>query len=308
MKIAVFPSIGIGDCLIMLTASNALQDNGWDVTTYHNSIQSLNPWLSKHQMKRFESFDELEAFDHIIVQNDNTPFCFELIAFIKLLPHVTLSVLYPGYDLGKNGPLSPHDIVFNSSIPMVQNIQNAMKKLFDIPSCDADNGLIPPEKLIHKKNKRQILIHPTASIMERTWLAKKFIKVAKALKKQGFDVKITVKNDERDAWIEKTQDSNMVPNLTSLADLAKLTYESAALIGNESGNAHLASCLKIPTLMITGNAKRTKLWRVGWTPGQLIAPPSYIPNIKGLRLRDNKWQYFITVSQTLKAFESIISE
>ena len=44
-------------------------------------------------------------------------------------------------------------------------------------------------------------------------------------------------------------------------------------------------------------------WRPGWLQGPLLLPPKWTPNIKGLRLRENKWQFFVPVSKVLKTFQ-----
>jgi ADP-heptose:LPS heptosyltransferase len=74
------------------------------------------------------------------------------------------------------------------------------------------------------------------------------------------------------------------------------------MIGNDSGIGHLASCLNLPTLIICRSKIAAPFWRPGWTSGEVILPPAWIPNLKGLRFRDKYWQKSITVPKVLKSF------
>ena len=74
------------------------------------------------------------------------------------------------------------------------------------------------------------------------------------------------------------------------------------MIGNDSGVGHLASCLGIPTLTICRSQMAANFWRPGWSKGAVITPPAWVPNLKGLRLRDQHWQKFISVKKVYKTF------
>jgi ADP-heptose:LPS heptosyltransferase len=80
------------------------------------------------------------------------------------------------------------------------------------------------------------------------------------------------------------------------------------LIGNESGLSHLASSLNVPTLVIAGLKKRILQWQPGWGAGRIIYPPSWVPNMKGLRLRDHYWQKFITPYKVEREFAKLTAQ
>ena len=92
----------------------------------------------------------------------------------------------------------------------------------------------------------------------------------------------------------------------SLDFLARYVYESGYLIGNDSGLGHLASALGIPTLIFC----RRKTWANMWAPsfhrGVVVTPSSWIPNIRGFRLRDRHWKKFISVRMARRAFERLV--
>ena len=117
---------------------------------------------------------------------------------------------------------------------------------------------------------------------------------------QGLQVAFTVSPAEWIYWQRYRTLGIDVPFFESLSNVAAYVYESHSMIGNESGISHLASNLGLHTTVIAGNAKRIEQWRPGWSAGRVITPPSWVPNIKGLRLRENRWQLFIPTQTILK--------
>jgi heptosyltransferase-3 len=87
--------------------------------------------------------------------------------------------------------------------------------------------------------------------------------------------------------------------------LTRFIYESGYLVGNDSGLGHLASFLGVPTCTITRRKALAKLWAPSYTPGAVVTPPPWVPNIRGLRLRDRYWQSFISVEKVLFAFDKL---
>lgn len=91
------------------------------------------------------------------------------------------------------------------------------------------------------------------------------------------------------------------PLFSSLEDLATTIYQSGFLIGNDSGPVHLASYYSIPHIVIA-QGRQMPLWSPGWHPPQIIRPPKWVPNVKGMRLREDKWKYFISTKRVLRTF------
>lgn len=309
-KVAVIPSIGIGDGLIMMVASHRLYSFGYNVDTYSNSLRSLSDWFQGHSIKNKPSFDKLAEtfaqYDLVILQNDNSPFAKAIIKLFREKKIKTLSVFYPSYESEKHGPLTPLDRVFNDEKPIVDNTAQAISSILGLTNISKNNGLTPPVQLTHRLNKHRVLIHPTSTTKHRTWHLNKFIKVASTLSKQGFYPVFCVSPSERSIIRSELSDQFLMPHFDCLSDLALYAFESGALIGNESGTSHLCSNLHLPTLVVTGCHKRIRLWRPGWYKGDVVTPPRWIPNLKGSRIRENRWQSCIFPSQVLKKFHNLI--
>jgi ADP-heptose:LPS heptosyltransferase len=99
-----------------------------------------------------------------------------------------------------------------------------------------------------------------------------------------------------------------MPFFPSLNLLAHFIYESGYLIGNDSGLGHLASALGIPTLTLCRRKAWANMWAPSFSKGVVVTPQSWIPNIRGLRLRDRYWKKFISVSMAERAFEKLIQK
>ncbi len=277
----------------MMIASEALHQAGYRVTTVHPALIELQDWLPHHTFFR-EVPPSLEGWDLVIVENDNSPKLEQL----KKLRSPNLSIFYPTYSPAKHAPLSPLDQCFDAALPFAENMALAMQRLLQKEILSKDNGLKIPSGLVQHRFKERILLHPMSSQAQKNWHRSKYLALARKLQKQGLSPVFIVSPKEHCAWQEVEQEGFLVPTFPSLLALAEFTYESKALIGNDSLMGHLASNLGLPTLIIADDPRRMQLWRPAWTPGQLITPPAWTPK----PLRKNHWQHFISTQRVLKTF------
>ncbi|MDN3508631.1 MAG: glycosyltransferase family 9 protein [Candidatus Neptunochlamydia sp.] len=293
----------MGDALMMMVASHRLKLEGYEVTTFQDTLGELCDWFPGHSFAKRSTIETLDSFDFILLQNDNTPFSFNLIDRHREKIHV----FYASYEEEKHHPCTPNDYLFNRCYPMVANIAEEVASLLGKVDPIPENGITIPSGLSYRKHKKRVVIHPTSTTPKRTWTAEKFIQVAQDLEKKGFDPVFSVGPSEREEWLSLLNNRFPLPEFPTISELAAYLYESHFLFGNESGTGHLASNLGIPTLIIAGCPKQMILWRPGFLLGQVITPPSYIPNFKFLRLREKKWQTFISPRRILKVFDKIHS-
>lgn len=291
MRVAILPSLGIGDALLMMIAAHHLHRLGHRVTLIHPQFSELASWFPFCSfIESSRELCDLSSFDFIIAENDNAPI---LKTWISLYRDA-LSIFYPTYSLKKHGPLAPTDRTFDPHLPMAINIGRAIESLFPYGTISYDNGITPPPSLTKQKYTQRILIHPTSRETHKNWLPCQFVKLANKLNQRGFDPHLCVAPRERPEWLDK---GFPVPELPSLSDLASYVHESYALIGNDSLTGHLASNLNLPTLTIANDAERMRLWRPGWKEGVLVLPPQWLP------WKPHRWQRTIPVRTVLRAFD-----
>ena len=311
-RVAVIPSIGIGDGLIMMVVSHRLYCQGFVVTTFSKPLIELQKWFQGHTFMERPPLDLLEStfapFDLVILQNDNSPFSKKLISLYQEGKLKALSIFYPSYEEAKHTSLSPIDRVFNENRCMVDNAARAISSLLGLNHFSKNNGFILDESYIHRRYKNRVLFHPTSLDEKRNWPAQKFLHVATTLQNQGFQPVFILAPHERANWEPLLQNLFDMPLFPTLEELAAYAFESGYLIGNDSGIGHLCSNLHIPTLIISNRKKYMRLWRPGWYRGDIATPPSWIPNFKGTRLRENKWKHWISTSQVLKKFHKLLDK
>jgi heptosyltransferase III len=300
-KLAVVSAAGIGDALVLLIASHHLRKMGCEVTTFNRHLPGFGRWLEKGEYlpPPADWRQALASFDAVLLQHDNTEKAREIVSLRK--SGLPVYVFYTNYRFSKHGALlDGFDYAFDANQTMVDNTCRGTSALFG-GETQMFNGLYPPPCLVHRKFPRRVMIHPTSTCNEKNWLKKKFLKLAKHLQAMDFQPTFILSLEERADWPELH-----APIFPTLEDLASMIYESGYFIGNDSGPGHLASYLSIPHLIIRRHERNMQLWRPGWHQGELICPPRWLPNIKGLRIREQKWKHFITTKEVLKRFKTLI--
>lgn len=311
-KLAVVCGEGVGDLLLMMIACQEYKKAGYEVTIFSQHLASFGKWFEGFSSRPHIPIDDYRqvfpSFDVVLLQHENSPraksLC--LLREERIIPH--LIVFYHQYQESKHGPVNSTDFAFDYTKSAVENISFAVQKLMQLPSPPKENGLKIPSHLVHKKYPKRVIIHPTSSNTQKNWLPSKFVSLAKKLRSKGFQPVFTVSKKERPDWVFLQEMGIDVPLLLSLDELAQKIYESGFFIGNDSGPGHLASYLQIPLITISALHSGTYHWKPGWLEGQVVVPPPWTPNLKGLRLKQTNWQHFITVKKVLKTFDKLINQ
>lgn len=297
MTIAIVCADGIGDALITSIAAHALRTKGNRVTIFSSHLKSFGAFLEEgdYLPMSIDWEQSLKPFDKILLQHEDTKRAKEILLLRK--KGFSIYTIYTNYRTSKHGPLlAGYDYPVDEGKPMVYNTCKAMQDLFGLET-NGQNCLHPTLPLVHRKYEKRVLIHPMSMQEDKNWLKSKFLKLAKKLTSLGFDPMFILSPKERNGW----PDLINAPLFSTLEELTKTVYESGFLIGNDSGPAHLASYYSIPHIVIA-QGRQMPLWSTGWHPPLIVRPPKWVPNLKGMRLREKKWKYFITTRDVLKAF------
>lgn len=308
-KVAVLPGLGVGDAIIMMIAAHHYQKAGYEVTIFSNPMITFSDWFNGFsflQRPSMEDFYEVfSQFDITLLQHENSDRAKYLYSLHQEGKLKQLITFYNNYRTSKHFPLKEKsDFAFDESKSMVDNVVDALKELLPSLSITKEIGLQIPKSLKYQRFINRVIIHPTSSLNEKNWSKSKFFHLAKKLISKGYRPAFCVSPKERPDWIQAQEYGIDVPLTAKLSDLAKLLYESRFFIGNDSGPGHLASYLNIPSIIFAPKPC-IQHWMPGWKPAQLIKPPQWIPNIKGLRLREKKWQFFIPVSKVIKIINKL---
>lgn len=297
MKCAVIPCLGLGDGLITLVLSHNLARAGHQVDTYHPIMWQMKP-LFPHLslLPREEGTEFLNQYDRIFFFYEKLPWMQNLIKHALehfpekttiLNPISTPHCDYPYWEQGR----------FDGNLTFVDNLVRYCRNLLELPDPVQTNGIQLGENIVKRRYPNRVILHPTSSRVGKNWSPRKFIAFAKKLKAEGFDPVFILTKKEREGWPPVE-----APEFNNLVDLTNFIAESGWMVGNDSGIGHLASCMGIPTLIICRSQMVANFWRPGWGKGEIIIPPGWILNLKGMRLRDKKWQFFIPVKRVNREF------
>ncbi|NGX37876.1 MAG: hypothetical protein K1000chlam2_01042 [Chlamydiae bacterium] len=295
-KCAVIPCIGLGDGLIASVLSHNLAGAGHQVDTYHPLMGHLEAFFPKLSfLPRPKEADFLKSYDHVFFIYEKLPWMQALLDQYPekttiLNPIATPNRDYLYWEQGR----------FDGNLPFVDNLVTFCRERLGIENADKDNGIQIPPSVERKKYPQRVVLHPTSSRAGKNWSKDKFIRLAHKLKKSGFEPIFILTDKEKQDWPEIE-----APQFENLAEVAKFVAESGWMIGNDSGIGHLASCMGIPTLTICRSSLSANFWRPAWEKGTVVIPPSWIPNLKGMRWRDKKWQHFVPVTSVYRKFSQL---
>lgn len=286
-KVAILPGNRLGDGLLMSVLSHNLSLNGYSVTTFSTILGSLASWFPSLHFNVLPSLDEaktvLQDYDLIIHQHPNP------LSRIYTKPHQETVVLYG----------TPFFMQRKSLIDVYMDVCKQTLKLADLSRT---NGLkIPYPDLQFRKFMNRVVIHPTSLRKEKNWPVQKFLKLADRLISLGYEPNFTVSPQEFPQW-QWLQNHYILKIFPTLDGLAQFLYESGFMIGNDSGVAHLASNLGIPTVTLFIRPGVARRWKPNFYPGKVLLPAIHLP---GKQLKEIFWKHLISVNQVVDAFEQL---
>ncbi len=332
-KIALLSSPLLGDSVNFLLFANNLSLNGFEVTVFSNILSSMSDWLPQIKVRampdRQHLIEETQLFDLVIAdqralfkhRKNQSPEEMNIFShnfiFYNILGDLPSSLYFDHSERLKEK--LPENIFKKCSI-IAKGFQNfcldyeytkltipeinykLCKDFLKLDTAEKSCGLTPPvsANLSLSKLKNKVLIHPYSPDERKNWPIQKFIKLARLLTKNGYDVAFTASPQERNRLFKEIPDGFEAPLFNSISDLAAYIYESRLLIGNDSGTGHLASALGIPTITIS-NKGRKFLWRPDISKNIVVS--SLVIKIGGNRI----WKPFVSVKRVLKAFDAMIN-
>lgn len=289
-NIAFVMSRRLGDSLLSMIVVRSLVLCGYRVTVFGDYLHALRNWFPDVEIHpRVSELDaraKLGAFDVLIHAYDadvigDTP---------EWHPRVIVLDHWPAYRQVKN---------------MVAIQRDISAALTETPVASSDNGMRAPPHLTHRGYAQRIILHPVASDLQKSWLPRRFLSLAKQLKKEGFEPQFLVMHQDLRNWRWLSEHGFEAVALASLDEVAALVYESGWVIGNDSGIGHLASNLGVPTVSLAMRRRIASRWRPGWAPSRAVVP---LPLLPSRYLKERFWKHLLPTSRVLGAFQDLRQE
>lgn len=324
-SIAVVSSQGLGDGFLQLVLAQNLARSGHRVYFYQDHMAQLKPILKGVVVRPYLSSRLMrsEVANHTLVLFDQgSQFANTIVADLTKLP-----ANFIAYSVSRSAnkfPLSTADFHaylhevgaddlsffagFNRSIrhpinhrlSISEHFQWCAEKVLFMNSYWPHPEFDVPQNWTKIRFPRRVIIHPTSSAEKKNWAPNAFCELAERLAGLGWEPCFTVSPDEWPVWRALLPKPFLAPPLSSTLALARYYYESAAFIGNDSGNGHLASAMGLPTLSIFNRWKLSYPWRPGWNTGSVVAP--WMPE----SLVGDQWSRYLSVDRVLLAFERLL--
>lgn len=272
-KIALVYGSRIGDGIVGMSLTHNLVTQGFNAVTFSDPINELKPLLPNYPIRPMSAL-RLEEFDAVI-------YPYACPVDTPLVPQGVRRIVFREYSFCED------------VIPMRETFARASHELFGISDFEA----LPPTKIPRsKRSLTSVAIHTTAHESFREWGKKRFHRLAKRLKKRGFDPVFLVAPHERGEW-----EGSPFPlrSFDSLLDLAEFLGQAAFFIGGDSGPGHLAALVGTPTLTLAYRKTVIKRWSPTGRLDDCILP---LPLLPSSRLRARYWQKFLSPRRVFKEF------
>ena len=278
----------LGDAIIYCVIVNNLCKAGYQVTVYHNLLYDLRGWHQnasfKPRLSPAQVVESVERHDVVVMLDDHCGFNDEekKYYFPKMVVFSMRRVsARDQYDVkpyleGRYGNTGQYDAVMrlatidnqglytkNKTESMVERGVNTCRHYLGFNNVDPEVSWNMPATLVRAKHSKRVVLHPLSGSQAKNWYLSRFIKLAKKLKKLGWQPVFMVAPHEYDSFKAQLGGEFSLPKFGSLLASAEFLYESAAVIGNDSGVGHLASSMNVPVLTLYCRNKAFA-WRPGW--------------------------------------------
>lgn len=315
----------MGDAIVQMVLAHNLSRQGFVVTLFSDIGSQLNDLVSLYSIKAFPSYDELLH----VLNSFNITLYDSSSRYVRGMPKVIENwcaknaICYRLSDaLPRHRSISEQTIANRLSeshkhnalklkslnatlrskpaisyrLPIVEQLTQYLKERACFDNVSIQNGL---SVIVKERDRSKIIIHPTSSKESKNWPARKYIELIKHLKKIGYTPVVTVMPKEREKWLYHSTGLYDLPIFNSLKELANYYADAGVLIGNDSGNAHLASYLGVPTLQIFRGRKKYPAWRAGWAENDVVIAD--IPYC----LSKRHWQNGVSVKKVINRFHQL---
>lgn len=286
-SIAFVMSPRLGDALLSMVVVNNLVRSGYRVKVFSAQIDALRAWFPGFDIEpalpRADAFARLIAYDVVL----HAYHADKVLASDAPHPNIVVMDDWPVYRQVKN---------------MVDIQTELCQKHFGLAKAVRDNGLVAPAGLTSRISTNRVIIHPVASDQQKSWLPKRFVKLALWLRTQGFEPEFLLPPEATAQWKWLDRYDFAPTAYGSLGEVAARIAESGWVIGNDSGIGHLASNLGVPTVSLAMRRRIAQRWGPGWAPSRTLVAPPLMPS---RYLKEKYWKHLLSTARVMAAFDAL---
>lgn len=323
-RIAVVPSMGLGDSLIYLVIASNLARAGYRVTMLSNHLANFAEWLPGLEMRSFpeigKTLEVCDAYDLVLsdcgsivtsAETDQAQLA-ERFVFVGTLRVDSCYVKDHSDRIEQRfGPKKawlmrrlatcsgPLRVLDDDSVSMVVQAVTFCRLRLGLNDACADPGFVMPGTLRARRYPQRVMLHPSSYSEKKNWPHRKYLKLARRLRRLGYEPQFVVSPKELALWAPRLGEDFPIPRFANACELAAHLYESGYVIGNDSGVGHLASALGVPVLTLYRKRRDGFCWRPGWGRNMVVRPLS-------AGAFKNSWKFFLGVVRVERAFGALV--
>jgi ADP-heptose:LPS heptosyltransferase len=157
------------------------------------------------------------------------------------------------------------------------------------------------------------LVHPSSLFFTKQWSAENFARVVDWLAEKGLSA-IAVSSPSESSVLKELSVKAKAPVITAsdltLPEITALASAASIFVGNDSGIAHIAAAVNIPTVVVFGSSNRVH-WRP-WTdaPNEIVFNPFDCQPCPGYECKvygEPKCILSVTADQVIAAVDRVLA-
>ncbi len=278
MTLAIVPAPALGDGILGMVLAHNAHRAGRDVVVLHDALTELAAW---YPWARIEPSAAAAAR---LLASDA--------AFLgdPALHPDAAQVDGPTLCFGKQH--------WRRDRPYLESLRAVCMRAFDLPSWDDDAGIVPAAA--RRPIPRRVALHPTSANPAKEWPPDRWLALADKLRAHEWLPVVLVAAEHEAAWRARCADDTLVVAPGTLDKVAAWLRDGAGCIATDSGIAHLASALGVPTLAVFRKRSAARFWGPAWAPGGTIAPFWRLPGGRG----HGHWRGLLHPERVFRAFQA----
>ena len=250
-KAVVIRLSSLGDVVLASAAVRALADAGWRIgfitKPEYAPMYSGDPRIE--QLIEFTSLGEtrrqIKKFrpDAVVdLHNNQRSWLMTLglgVRTVRVRKRTLARRLCVWFGIGDKSPRSVVDDHLAALKKIGVDAPNTLPQIFP-----TETGLCEAEKFLERLRPPIAVIHPGARYPLKQWGDQRFARLGHILKERGFEVLFIGESAGNDDFVHTGR--------ISLEALVGIISQAALFFGNDSGPAHIAAALGVPTITIFG--------------------------------------------------------
>ncbi len=280
MTLAILPAPALGDGVLAMTLAHAAHRAGRDVLVLHDAMAELQAWYpwARIEAPPAEGLGAAADADALFLGDPQRASAAD----------------------GFGGPA----LVFGKQhwkrdAPYLVSLRATAEPVLGPLDWDGASGIVAPRARVAQP--RRVALHPTSGNAAKDWPPRHWLRLAERLKEHAWLPAILAAPQDEARWQDLVGERVPVVVPGRLDAVAAWLQDGAACIGTDSGIAHLASAVGVPTLALFRKRSSARFWAPAWQPAATVAPRLRLPGGRGHRF----WRALMRPRRVFEAFEGL---